>query len=251
MRAMAVIVTCALLFGIALIFIARWSAMDLRPPRVVRADGIAPGQPSSAVVPRPMWYGWVVLVAGLTAGVLGAGAGGRLVMRVLALTSPPSADGRITEARETVGEITAGGTVALFMFGGAVTGVAAAALYVLLYRWLPSGRVRGLAFGALILVAFGWWLEPLRGSNPDFDIVGPAWVAVVSFGGLALVLGMLVAAVVGRLSRAFQMGVATPPTKGWKSDRALVVGRVALVAAAIVCLPGFGLTVADIFSRSP
>jgi hypothetical protein len=48
-----------------------------------------------------------------------------------------------------------------------------------------------------------------------------------------------------------RLGVTTPPTKAWKSDRALVVGRVALAAAAIVCLPGFVLTVADILSRSP
>jgi hypothetical protein len=87
-----------------------------------------------------MWYGYLVVVAGLIAGVLGAGAGGRLIMRVLALTSPPSADGAITEAQEVVGEISVGGTFALFMFGGAVTGVLAAALYVLLYRWLPLGR---------------------------------------------------------------------------------------------------------------
>jgi len=60
-----------------------------------------------------------------------------------------------------------------------------------------------------------------------------------------------VAASVGRLSRAVRLEVTTPPTKAWKSDRALVVGRVALAAAAIVCLPGFVLTVADILSRSP
>ena len=251
---MAVIVSCALLFAVGVVFIALWSAMDLQQPMVARADerlDVAPGETSSRVVARPIWYGLLVLLAGLIAGVLGAGAGGRLVMRVLALTSPPSADGRTTEAQEVVGEISAGGTLALFTFGGAFTGVAAAALYVLLYRWLPSGRVRGLAFGALMLVAFGWWVEPLRGSNPDFDIVGPAWVTVVSFSGLVLVVGMLVAASVGRLSRAVRLQVTTPPTKAWKSDRALVVGRVALAAAAIVCLPGFVLTVADILGRSP
>jgi hypothetical protein len=101
------------------------------------------------------------------------------------------------------------------------------------------------------LVAFGWWVEPLRGSNPDFDIVGPAWLTVVAFSALALVEGMLVAAVVGRLSRAFRTQVKTPPTKAGKSHKALVVGRVALVAAALVSLPGFVLTVADILSRSP
>src|SRR4051812_12039677 len=251
---MAVIVSCALLFVVALVVIARWGAMDLQPPQVARTDerlDPRPGQTRPGVIPRPVWYGRLALLAGLAAGVLGAGAGGRLMMRLLALTSPASADGRITEAQEVVGEITVGGTIALFIFGGAVTGVAAAAVYVLIYRWLPSGRLRGPAFGALLLVTFGWWVEPLRGSNPDFDLVGPAWVAVVGFSGLALVTGMLVAAVVGRLSRAFPTPATTPPTETWKSDRALAVGRVALVTAAIVSLPAFGLTVADLLSRSP
>jgi hypothetical protein len=249
---MAVILSCALMFALALVLIARWSGMDLQPPKVAPADrlGLPLGQ-SSNVVTRPLWYGWLAFVSGVVVGVLGAGAGGRLIMRMLALTSPPSADGRITEAQAVVGEISAGGTIGLFIFGGAVAGVSATVLYVLLYRWLPSGRARGLAFGALLLVAFGWLVEPLRGSNEDFDIVGPAWVAVVSFSALALVVGMLVAAVVGRLSQAFRMQVATPPTTAWKSDRALLVGRVALVATALVALPGFILTVADILGRSP
>lgn len=87
--------------------------------------------------------------------------------------------------------------------------------------------------------------------DPDFDIVGPGWLTVVAFSALALVEGMLVAAVVGRLSRAFRMQVETPPSSAWKSQKALTLGRVALVAAALVCLPGFALTAADILSRCP
>ena len=83
-----------------------------------------------------------------------AGAAGRLIMRVLALTSPPSADGQITEAQEVVGEISVGGALSLFAFGGAITGVLATAVYVVLYRWLPSGHARGVAFGALTLVCY-------------------------------------------------------------------------------------------------
>jgi len=251
---MFVIASCAMLFAVAVVVVARWSAMDLQPPTVARAGvdfgGASPPQASN-VVTRPLWYGCLVVVAGVIAGLLGAGAGGRLIMRALALTSPPSADGQITEAQEVVGEMSVGGTLGLLIFGGAFTGVLAAALYVVLYRWLPSGRARGVAFGALILVAFSWWVEPLRGSNPDFDIVGPGWLTVVAFSALALVEGMLVAAVVGRLSRAFRMQVETPPSKAWKSQKALAVGRVALVAAAVASLPGFALTTADILSRSP
>jgi hypothetical protein len=135
-----------MLFAVAVVVVARWSGMDLRPPILARADedfgGASPRQ-GSTVVTRPLWYGYLVVIGGVIAGVLGAGAGGRLIIRVLALTSPPSADGQITEAQEVVGEISVGGTLALFTFGGALTGVLAAALYLLLYRWLPSGRVRG------------------------------------------------------------------------------------------------------------
>src|SRR4051812_25496761 len=101
---MAVIVSCALLFGVALVFIALWSGMDLQPPKVAHSDeqlDLAPGQRSSSVVPRPVWYGWLVFVAGLIAGVLGAGAGGRLIMLVLALTSQPSADGKSPKPRRS------------------------------------------------------------------------------------------------------------------------------------------------------
>jgi hypothetical protein len=146
---MFVIASCAILFAAGVVVAARWSAIELQPPTVARADedfgGVSPRQ-RSTVLTRPMWYGYLVVVAGLIAGVLGAGAGGRLIMRLLALTSPPSADGQITEALEVVGEISVSGTLALFTFGGALTGVLAAALYVLLYRWLPSGRARGVAY---------------------------------------------------------------------------------------------------------
>jgi len=39
----------------------------------------------------------------LVAGILAAGAGGRLVMRLLAVTAGPDAQGRITEAEKLVG----------------------------------------------------------------------------------------------------------------------------------------------------
>ena len=145
---MLVIASCATLFAVAVIVVARWSAVDLRPPSVARADenfgGALPRQGRS-VVTRPLWYGYLVVVAGAIAGVLGAGAGGRLIMRVLALTSPPSADGQITETQEVIGEISVNGTIALFIFGGALTGVLAAALYVgsiAGFRRLASARLR-------------------------------------------------------------------------------------------------------------
>ena len=63
----------------------------------------------------------------LARGVLAAGAGGRLLMRLLAVTSP-DADGQITEAGAEIGEITVGGTLAFVAFAGVAAGALAAAL---------------------------------------------------------------------------------------------------------------------------
>src|SRR6266704_1841060 len=81
---------------------------------------------------------------------------------------------------------------------------------LLLRRWLPAGRAGGLAYGALLLVAAGTRLEPLRRGNPDFDLVGPGWVAVAAFAALVVFHGMLIAALAGRLSRAVPLLAARP-----------------------------------------
>src|SRR5688500_18331910 len=72
----------------------------------------------------PGWPSYIgaSLVAGVAAGVLAAGAGGRLVMRLLAATSP-DVHGSLTEAGEKIGEITVGGTLALILFAGVPAGV--------------------------------------------------------------------------------------------------------------------------------
>ena len=46
----------------------------------------------------------------------------------------------------------------------------------------------------------GTTLDPLRAENPDFDIVGPGWVAVLAFSALAVAFGVTLAATSARLS---------------------------------------------------
>ncbi|HKY75554.1 MAG TPA: hypothetical protein VJS45_05410, partial [Acidimicrobiia bacterium] len=52
-----------------------------------------------------------------------------------------------------------------------------------------------------LLVVLGTTLNPLRPENPDFDIVGPGWLAVVVFSALAIAFGLTLAAVMARLSQ--------------------------------------------------
>ena len=93
-----------------------------------------------------------------------------------------------------VGRISAGGTIDFIVFAALFFGPASGVIYLLIRRWLPTGRLGGSTYGALLLVVAATRIDPLRSDNPDFDIVGPGWVAVVVFGALVLVHGMLVAA---------------------------------------------------------
>src|SRR3990172_3727942 len=77
---------------------------------------------------------WAVAVGALS-GVISAGVGARVVMRIIALANPDS-DGVFTDAEATVGEITFGGTMDLLLLG-TIAGVMGGAAYLGVRRWLP------------------------------------------------------------------------------------------------------------------
>jgi len=286
---MWVIVVCVVLVLAGLLAVARWGGLAVESPPTPRPAAAGPTDlpPVSLVVRRYLWYLAVAVASGAGAGILAAGAGGRLVMRLLAVTAGAGAQGRITEAEEIVGRITVDGTLGFVVFTGLFFGPVSGAAYLLLRRWLPAGRAGGLAYGALLLVAAGTRLEPLRRGNPDFDLVGPGWLAVVAFTALVVFHGVLVAALAGRLSRAVPLLAArpgaiavhaplllllpgasvalvlvvvgavvvlvsriTPVVAAWHARRLVTVGRVALAGAALVAFPGFASAVADILGRT-
>jgi hypothetical protein len=237
---MAVIILCIALVLVGLVAVVRWGGLAVEPPPTPAPD--APGAtdppPVSLVVRRYLWYLAVALLSGAAAGILAAGAGGRLVMRLLAVTAGADAQGQITEAQEIVGRITIDGTIGFVVFTGLFFGPVSAAAYLLLRHWLPAGRAGGLAFGALLLVVAGTRLEPLRRDNPDFDLVGPGWVSVAAFTVLVVFHGMLVAALAGRLSRAVPLLAARPGAFAVHAPLLLLLlpgPSVALVLIIAVC----------------
>jgi hypothetical protein len=285
---MAVIVVCILLVLVGLVAVVRWGGLPLQPPPAPTPGGASLTQPPPGlVVRRYLWYLTVAVTAGLGAGILAAGAGGRLVMRLLAVTAGADAQGRITEAEQLVGRITVDGTLGFVIFTGLFFGLASGLVYLLLQRWLPAGWVGGLAYGALLLVVAGTRLEPLRRDNPDFDLVGPGWVSVATFAVLVVFHGLLVAALAGRFSRVVPL-LATSPgaiaahtpllllvllaplallvaivgvvvvvasripqvVAAVQTPRLAVVGRAALAVASLLVVPGFVSTVVDIVGRS-
>jgi hypothetical protein len=186
---------CCLLVLAGVVLIAMCGRLDIVPPEAEPA-----ASPVRAAVRRYLWWATLVITSGLVSGILVAGAGGRLVMRLLAATSP-DARGQVTEAEEIVGRITFGGTLSFLVFSALPLAMLAAFLFAVIHRWLPRGRLAGLTFGLLLLIAASTRIEPLRSNNPDFRLVGPAWVALLSFGLLVLADGMLVAAFMSWYSR--------------------------------------------------
>jgi hypothetical protein len=279
---MTVIVACLVLVAAGLVAVLRWGGLAFEAPPA--GDGGVP--PVGAVLRRYLWWLNLAVVAGFGGCVLAAGAGGRLAMRLLALTAGDLAQGRITEAGEVVGRITVDGTIGFILFQSFLLGIPTGALFLLLRRWLPPGRAGGAAFGLLLLLVAGSRIDPLRAANPDFDIVGPGLVSVAAFAAVAVLDGMLVAAIATRLSRAlplvearpralaaylplvlllpfFPLAVAAlvgaaiavaasriaPLAQAWRGRAVDLGGRVVLAVAALVSAPGFVLAVADIIGR--
>lgn len=205
----AIVIGCTLLLlgGVAVVIL--WGGRRLQDPVEAPSveDHVENGhshtertEAKRRVFRRYFWWANVLSFAALVAAILAAWPGGRLVMRVLALTSSASAQGQRTEAQFIVGFPTVEGSMALLLFAGFPAGYSAALLYVLFRRWLPRGRSAGPLLGVLLLVWLGALLDPIRAKNIDFDIVGPGWLAIALFSGLALLHGAVVAAATGRWS---------------------------------------------------
>ncbi len=193
----------------------------------------------------------VALVAGVWTGLLVTGPAIRLIMRLLAVTGGDDAQGRITEADEIVGRIDLGGTVGLILFGGVLPGLLSAGIYVVGRRWLPAGRLGGLTFGALHLIVGATRVDPLRPGNPDFDLVGPGWLAVLTFGLAALLHGMAIAAIADRYSRSFPPVAADARTRV-RAVAPLVLPALLLIPGVFLLLPiAAGLVVAVVASQIP
>lgn len=195
----AVTVLCSLGVG--------WAAVLVIGGRTTTAPVLAGPPPGASMAHRfreGIRVSTAVASAGFVGGLLGFGLGGRLMMRVLAATSP-DAQGRLTDAEERVGEVTAGGTVFLALFL-ALFSAAAAGLFWLLRRWLPRRSVSaGLVAGGIVggaLVRVSGLLDP---ENRDFVILGPRWLAVLLCVAVVLVGSTTIAVLVDRWATSWPM----------------------------------------------
>lgn len=211
-----------------------WSARtDVDPGE--GAAGAPPDAPSVRSTAQQYARGVAIaLVGGFWAGALVTGPAMRLIMRLLAVTAGDGAQGVLTEADEVVGQIDLGGTIGLWIFGGILPGLLSGALYLLVRRLLPSGRLGGVVFGAFHLVIGATRIDPLRPDNPDFDVLGPGWASILTFGLACVVHGMAVVAIANRYSRA--LPPEAPSRRAWAVAIVPLVLPLALLAVVIPAL---------------
>ena len=229
---------CVLVVLAGVVIVVRWGSASSESPAHAPADTRARALPG-----RLARYVGVSMLAGVAGGLIAAGAGGRLVMRLLAVTSPEQSQGAITEGNAVIGEITVDGTLGFITFIGPVTGLLTGLLLALLGPLLPRGRAGGLALGTVLLVLAGSRIDPLRSENFDFNLAGPDWLSVSSFVALALFQGMVAVAIAARLSR-------NAPAPRPAPARAVLVGRAAVALALLAALPAFVNSVTDILTAA-
>jgi hypothetical protein len=185
-----------------------------------------------------------MLIGAYLAGLLTVGAGGRLMMRVLAATSSDDVQGLQTEADETIGEVSVGGSMFLIIGIGLGAGVVGLALFTMLRRWLPD---RSLAAGWIgVAIGAGLLVRPagiISSSNRDFTIVAPVALAVALCLAMFVLFGATFGVLVDHLAPRW-------PRPGWSPRGVasilpfvmLLLSPPLLVAAVIGVLVGTAAT---------
>ena len=142
-----------------------------------------------------------MLLGAFLAGVLTIGAGSRLMMRILAVTSSDGVQGRRTEADEIIGRVSAGGTTFLIVVAGIGAAAAGLVLFLALRRWLPD---RSLIAGLVgVAIGAGLVVRPsglIASDNSDFALVEPVALAVVLCLAIIVLFGATFGVLVDRLA---------------------------------------------------
>lgn len=166
-------------------------------------------------------------ITGLLVGMIGAGVGGRIAMRLAALLVP-TATGGFTQNGNRIGDITLSGSLGLVLTG-AVIGLLAGPVWVVVSPWIPGTGLGRALMTIPIAVALGA-IGLIEANNPDFSTLGndPQVVAVLLV--LVAVIGFLFALGDDWLDRRL------PHTTIGRTGLALTYGLVA-AAGAVLILP--------------
>jgi hypothetical protein len=171
------------------------------------------GVQTTSLDARPAWPAGEVLrdiarggIAGIIVGLLVAGLGGRVVMRLATILHEDTV-GLTTENGAVIGDITLNGTLALMTFGGLGMGLVAGTIWVIVNPWMPGrGLARALltSFAAIALGIPGL----VERTNPDFLLLGydPTVLAllIILVGLVGFFMAITDSALAARLPRALR-----------------------------------------------
>jgi hypothetical protein len=140
----------------------------------------------------------VLVVAGVTVGVLVVGVGSRLAMMLLRLTSPDRVRGVTSDDGFEIGQVTLAGTYNLLLLGAAF-GVIGAAAYRAVHPWLIGPHwFQRLTIGLAAAAVVGSML--IHADGIDFTLLQPTWLAISLFVALPAVFAVAIGAAVDRVA---------------------------------------------------
>ncbi len=173
-------------------------------------------------------------LSGLIVGIVLAGVGGRLVMRLAALLVPESV-GSFTENGNVIGAITLGGSMGLIVFVGLLFGAIVGSLWVVISPWLPASTPARALVSIPIAVALGTF-GLIDERNRDFAILGRDPLVVASLVTLIAAFGPALVVVERWLDRRL-------PHAG-PNDRRIIAGyavvtAIGLVLTLVIVVPGY------------
>jgi hypothetical protein len=136
----------------------------------------------------------VLVVGGISAGVILIGVGSRLAMLLLRVTSPGGVRGVKSDDGFIIGKVTLAGSYNLLLLGAAF-GIIGAAAYLVVAPWLIGPTwFRRLTTGLAAAVVVGSML--VHADGIDFTKLKPMWLAIGVFIALPGLFGALVGVVV-------------------------------------------------------
>ncbi len=166
-------------------------------------------------------------IAGAIVGITVAGLGGRAVMRIAAILHP-DAVGALTENGNRIGDITAGGTLFLVIFG-LIACALAGVLWVIVSPWIPGQTALRAFLTAGIAIAIGTPVL-IIGGNPDFVILEHDPLVVALLVALVGLIGLSIALVDSWLDRRLPRAVT-----GRKGP--VVLYAIVTLVGAVLVLP--------------
>lgn len=178
------------------------------------------------------------VLAGLVAGAIGGGLGARLAMRLSAVMAGPKLQGANTDNGNAVGVISAEGTFSLIVFSAIVLGVLGGVLFVAVRSWLPwSGWRRGLAYGGLLLITFGFVvMDP---HNPDYRRFGSPLINVGSFSLVYILFGAILGPVADWLDQRLPSPSCCKPFRARDLVGFIVLAPLTMFGILMIALAAF------------